>query len=170
MQLESNRLLIRPTNIEDRSFVYKLLNTPGWIEHIGDRSVHSPYDAQLYIENRMLPQFEKLGYGNNTVILKSTNKKIGSCGLYNREGLVGVDIGFAFLPEYQGKGYAFEASEKVLNYAKDTLKLPFVQGITGETNYASQALLRKLGLTYRETIQIPEIPIPSLVYRIDFHL
>lgn len=45
---------------------------------------------------------------SNTVIRKLDNVKIGTCGLYDREGIDGVDIGFAFLPEYEKKGFAFE--------------------------------------------------------------
>lgn len=168
MQLESNRLILRPASIQDKVFYFKLLNSPGWLQYIGDRSVHSPYDAQVYIETRMLSQYERLGFGNNTVILKSNGEKIGSCGLYSREGLDGVDIGFAFLPEYHKKGYAYEAASEILEYAHDVLKLPFIQGITGEDNIASQSLLEKLGLQYLETKQIEGIFKPSMVYRLDF--
>ena len=41
---------------------------------------------------------------------------MGSCGLYDREGLDGVDIGFAFLPQFEGQGFGFEAAKKVARF------------------------------------------------------
>ena len=95
---ETERLFIRPTSLEDAPFIFELLNPPKWKKFIGDRNIHSIKDAEAYIENKMLPQLEKLGYTNNTVIRKFDRQKIGSCGLYNREGIEGVDIGFSLLP------------------------------------------------------------------------
>ncbi|HAH25695.1 MAG TPA: GNAT family N-acetyltransferase, partial [Prolixibacteraceae bacterium] len=61
----------------------------------------------------------RLGYGNFTVTRKSDRVKIGICGLFDREGLEGIDIGFAFLPEYERKGYAFESADKLKDKAFD---------------------------------------------------
>ena len=91
---ETDRLYLRPTTVVDASFIMELLNTPKWIKYIGDRNIKSVADAALYIENKMLPQLEELGYSNYTVIRKSDLQKIGSCGLYNRKGIDGIDIGF----------------------------------------------------------------------------
>jgi hypothetical protein len=46
----------------------------------------------------MTPQLKKLGFSSYTVIRKTDNAKVGSSGLYDREGLEGIDLGFAFLP------------------------------------------------------------------------
>lgn len=105
MILETERLRLRSTSEEDADFVYRLLNSPQWLKYIGDRKVYSIEDARGYIQKKMLPQLERLGHSNFTVIRKSDGARMGSCGLYDREGLEGVDIGFAFLPEYEGQGY-----------------------------------------------------------------
>ena len=75
---ETDRLFIRPTVEEDAAFILELLNTPKWIQFVGDRNVHTEADAQNYIRMRMMPQLERLGYSNNTVILKEGMVKIGS--------------------------------------------------------------------------------------------
>lgn len=80
---KTERLIIRPTSIDDAAFINELLNSPKWKQYIGDRNINSVGDASAYIINKMLPQLEKLGYSNNTVIRKSDGKKIGTCGLYN---------------------------------------------------------------------------------------
>lgn len=153
--LETERLMIRPTSVEDASFILELLNTPKWIKYIGDRNVRTIEEAQKYIEIKMLPQLARLGYTNNTVILKETNQKIGVCGLFKREGLENLDIGFAFLPEFETKGYGFESSGKILEFAFFTLNAKAVSGITSKNNFASQKLLLKLGFTYQNNIILP---------------
>ena len=105
---ETERLIIRPTSEEDAHFIFQLLNSPKWLEYIGDRNIKSIEEAKEYIRKKMTPQLIKLGYSNYTIISKKDQQKIGTCGLYDREGLDGIDIGFAFLPNYEGKGFGFE--------------------------------------------------------------
>jgi len=38
---------------------------------------------------------------------------LGVCGLYDRAGIEGIDIGFALLPAYKNKGYAFELANEI---------------------------------------------------------
>ncbi|WP_418510274.1 GNAT family N-acetyltransferase [Corallibacter sp.] len=152
---ETERLLLIPTTTKDASFVFELLNTPKWKANIGDRQIHSIEDAEKYITQKMLPQLEKYGYSNYTVIIKETNTKIGSCGLYNREGIDGVDIGFAFLPEFEGYGYAFEAASRVKQAAFQDFSLNKISAITLPSNTSSIKLIEKLGLTFIEKVTIP---------------
>ena len=56
--LETERLILKPTQPEDASFLLALLNSPKWLEHIGDRNVHSIAEAEQYIVERMLPQLD----------------------------------------------------------------------------------------------------------------
>jgi RimJ/RimL family protein N-acetyltransferase len=152
---ETERLILQPTNEDDADFIMELLNTPKWLSFIGDRNVHTPDEARVYIRNRILKQFGALGYGNYTVIRKEDHRKIGSCGLYKRDGLDSADIGFAFLPEYEGKGYGYEAASKILTEAVDSFGLDHIQGITVRENAASRKLLEKLGLSYTKMITLP---------------
>lgn len=151
---ETERLFIRPTTEEDADFIFELLNTPKWIKHIGDRNVQSADDARNYINEKMKPQLESLGYTNNTVIRRSDGVKIGTCGLYDREGLEGVDIGFAFLPAYEKQGYAFESAARILKAAFEDFNIELVSAITIEKNTDSQNLIKKLGLKFIKMIKI----------------
>jgi len=153
---ETDRVIIRPTQLDDASFLLELMNTPKWIRFIGDRKVHSEEDAKKYMEERMFPQLERLGYSNNTVIRKSDHVKIGTCGLYDREGLDGVDIGFAFLPQYEGQGYAFESSNKLMELAQNIWNLRRIGAITLEDNKSSQRLLERLGLRFQKVMKLEE--------------
>lgn len=153
--LETDRLILKPSGIEDADFVFRLLNTPKWIQFIGDRGVYSIEDAEKYIQERMLPQYERLGFGNFTVIRKSDGMKMGSCGIYDRIGIEGLDIGFAFLPEFEGKGYGFEAAMAVKDAAFTQFGLKHLGAITTSDNVSSQKLLEKIGLKFSKNIQLP---------------
>lgn len=164
---ETERLFIVPTSENDAEFILQLLNTPKWIQNIGDRNVHSVEMARDYIVDRMLSQLKKLGFSNYTLIRKIDNVKIGSCGLYDREGLEGVDIGFAFLPEYERKGFAFEAANKIKDVAFNEFGLKTICAITSKNNSASQKLLEKLGLELKGTTTLPTNNEELLLYKID---
>lgn len=164
---ETERLFLSPTSIEDAAFVLELLNSPKWIQNIGDRKVHSLEDAEAYIRTKMLPQVQALGFGNYTLIRKSDGAKMGSSGLYNRDGIEGVDIGFAVLSEFEGKGYSFEAANKLMELAKGEFQLSKVSGITLKTNKASQGLLEKLGLKFSKMIQIPNDDEELMLYELN---
>jgi DNA-3-methyladenine glycosylase I len=161
----TKRLIIRPTTISDSPFIFELLNTPKWIKNIGDRNINSIKDAEVYIKTKMLPQLKKLGYSTYTVIRKSDGIKAGTCGLYDREGVDGIDIGFAFLPQFEKKGYAFESVGKLKELAIHDFKIPQISAITIKENKASQNLLEKLGLKFEKTVNLPNDDAELLLYK-----
>lgn len=162
---ETERLIIRPTSENDADFIFQLLNTPKWIEFIGNSNVKSVKDAKKYINTKMIPQLERLGYSNYTLIRKEDNKKIGTCGLYDREGLEGIDIGFAFLPEYEKKGYAFEAAKRIKDAAFNEFGIDSISAITTKDNISSQRLLEKLGLKLTGTTKIQQDKEDLFLYK-----
>ena len=144
--LETERLQLRKLTLNDAPFVHKLMNTEGWLQFIGDRSIHTIKDAEAYIEKNYLSSYAKHGYGPYLVELREGGAPIGSCGLYMRNNLDYPDVGYAFLPEYGGKGYASEAAIEVMAFA-EKLGLTKILGITDKNNTASIRLLEKLGLS-----------------------
>ncbi len=162
---ETERLILEPTSPKDASFIYELLNSPKWKKYIGDRNVNSVEDARVYIDTKMQPQLEKLGYSNYTVIRKTDHKKIGTCGLYDREGVEGVDIGFAFLPQYEKKGYALEAANKLKEISINEFGLVQISAITTKDNVSSQKLLEKLGLKFSKIVTMPNDNQEFLLYK-----
>ncbi|MGB7843504.1 MAG: GNAT family N-acetyltransferase [Salinimicrobium sp.] len=152
---ETQRLLLRPSTEEDADMLLALFNSPNWIKYIGDRKVRTLEDAAKYIRERMRPQLERFGFSNNTVMRKSDGAKLGCCGLFVREGLQGVDIGYGFLPQYEGRGYALEAASRVKLAGIEDFGLREIQGFTSAANFASQKLLLKLGLKQDGEISLP---------------
>jgi len=161
---ETERLILKPTTIADAEFIKTLYNSPKWIEFIGDRKINTVKDAENYILSKLTPQMERLGYGNYTIIRKSDGEKVGSCGLYDREGVSGVDIGFALLPDFERKGYAYESVNHLKEIGFNDFKLNQISGITSKKNKASQDLLMKIGLKFEKNILLPNETEEILLY------
>jgi len=152
---ETTRLILRPVIIEDAEFYFHLMNSPKWVQFIGDRHLKSPEDAALYIQQKMLPDWEKNDFGNFTIIRREDLVRIGTCGLFVREGLNGVDLGFALLSEYEGQGYAYEAASKIKDVAYEAFHLPELLAIALPENTDSLKLLKKMGFHAVGTTTLP---------------
>ncbi len=163
---ETERLLLKPTSKDDAEFILRLFNTPKWLKYIGDRNVNTVEEARLYIKMRMIPQMERLGFSNYTILRKSDEEKIGICGLYDRAGLDGLDIGFALLPEFEGNGYAFEAALKLKQVAFDEFDITKIQAITSQDNISSQKIIEKLGLKLIGLVKLPNDTEELFLYTI----
>lgn len=169
LQIEDNfyetaRLILRPMSLEDGEFILDLYNRPKFIQFIGDRNLKIVSDAENYIKNRFLPQMERLGFGNYLMITKDENLKIGAIGIFEREGLDVVDIGFSLLDEFEGKGYAYEAGLKIKSIGMDDFGLKKISAITTKDNFSSQKLIEKLGLKFQKFVNIPEDPEELMYY------
>jgi len=163
-EFETERLLIKPTSVRDAEFIYQLMNTPKFIKYVGDRKIKSIEEAENYIQLKMLPQLNDLGYSNYSLIRKSDDSKIGTCGLYDRDGMDGIDIGFALLPEYGGLGYAYESANRLKKAAFEEFEIEEIKAITSKENISSQRLLEKLGLEMTGTIKLPNEDDELLLY------
>jgi [ribosomal protein S5]-alanine N-acetyltransferase len=154
--ISTSRLTLRPFSIVDASFLIKLMNAPNWLQYIGDRNIRSLAEATHYIQEKLIRSYRELGFGLLHVSITATKTPIGMCGLVKRKGLFYPDLGFAILPEFEGKSYTSEAIEAVMLFALQELKLEAIQGITTADNLASIRLLEKAGMTYKINTTLPE--------------
>ena len=142
---ETERLSIRQFNKQDTAFIIRLLNEETFIQNIADKKVRNQADALNYLTNGPISSYQKNGFGLNIVLLKGTNTPIGMCGLLKRDELDFPDLGYALLPEYCAKGYAYEASTAVLNHEMSSHSLIKVLAVTFPSNFSSNGLLKKIG-------------------------
>ncbi|MGE7948192.1 GNAT family N-acetyltransferase [Lysinibacillus sp. NPDC093688] len=152
--IETERLTLRLQTTDDADFILELVNDPSWLEFIGDRGVRTVEDAREYIVNGPIRMYEQSGFCFYLVERKEDQSPVGICGFVKRESLEDVDIGFAFLPKYCGKGYAYEAASATLAYGLDTLGLNRIVAITTQDNHASAKLLEKIGLKFEGLVQL----------------
>jgi RimJ/RimL family protein N-acetyltransferase len=152
--LETTRLVLRWLEMGDADFILQLVNEPSWLRFIGDKGIRTVDDARNYIETGPVAMYRRFGFGLFLVELKESGESIGICGLIKRDTLEDVDLGFAFLPAFWGKGYAFESATAVMEYGRRTFALTRLLAITSPENEASVRLLEKLGFHFERLARL----------------
>lgn len=164
MILETNRLLLRKFVLEDAPFILDLVNSEGWLRYIGDRNIKTIEQALEYLKKGPLSTYEKYGYGLSMVLRKEDQVPVGMCGILHRDWLLIPDIGFALLPEFQGKGYALEIVRAVLHFTEDNYGFDKIGAITLKENLKSIQLLEKLAFRFTKTVYSPGSTDQLLLY------
>lgn len=164
--LESLRLRIRPFHNSDLPRLFQIKQAIGWVDS-QKTAEQQLLDEATYLEwavrnERQLAQLDQPPYGDRAVVLKATDQLIGSVGLvpcvdvYGQlPGLGGqanchatAEVGLLWLidPAYQGKGFASEAAQSLIDYAFGPMRLQRLIATTEYDNLASQAVMGKLGM------------------------
>lgn len=153
--LETSRLKLRELEQADAAFIFELLNTPRWIQFIGDRQIRTIIDAAAYIQ-----KIKETVFTNYWVVMvKEQQQPIGVITFMKRDYLDHYDIGFAFLPAYFKQGYGYEAAQALLDKVKsDGTHTEIVATVLRE-NTSSIQLLEKLGLTFNKEIVVNNEPL-----------
>ncbi len=151
---ETERLIIRQFDLSDTEFILRLLNDESFIRHIADKNVRTQEDAVNYLANGPISSYGTYGFGLYLVLLKSEKTPIGMCGLVKRGELDLPDLGYAFLPEFCGKGYASEAAEIILKEEMSAHSLHTVLAITFPDNLRSNNLLKNIGFSLKGTMEL----------------
>jgi RimJ/RimL family protein N-acetyltransferase len=155
--LETERLTLRELDSAiDAEFIFELLNSPKFLKYIGDRGVRSIEQAQDFIENRYKQSYREHGFGLYMVELKDDRRSIGMCGFVRRDSLPEPDLGFAFLPDFEGKGCGFESSAALLRYGSEKFGFKRILAITSQDNDVSVKLLEKLGFRFARIFTTPD--------------
>lgn len=154
--IETERLALRELEAGlDEPFVLELLNTPGFMENIGDRGVRDLDGARRYILDGPSASYAQNGYGLWRVARRDDDTPLGICGLVRRDGLDAPDVGYAFVERAWGQGYAVEAAAAALDYGRRVLGLERILAITKPGNTASMRVLEKIGLRFEKMITLP---------------
>lgn len=157
VELTTARLRIRPFSLDDAPFVLRLLNEPSFIQIIADKGVRDLDDARRYLREGPLASYQRHGFGLWCVDLAEPGGPIGMAGLLKRDYLDHIDLGYAFLPEHTGAGYALEAAAAVMDHARTSLGVRRVLAIVNEHNARSIRLLEKLGFVGEGMIRMPGV-------------
>ena len=130
---------MKPVTVGDAELMLAIWNDPAFIRNVTDRGIRTLEQSRDAIKSGAQKLFEGYGYGPYCMSLKSDGSMIGICGLFKRDNLDDPDIGFGVLPDYVGKGYAGEAAQAVVDYARDTLKIGV---LTARMGFSLTCLLR----------------------------
>ena len=143
--LETPRLLIRNLTAEDADAVFAMRRDPEIM-----RFIREPQENILETVNwiaMITGHMETTGIGFMAVIEKESGHFLGWCGLWVLKETSEIEIGYAVKKESWGKGYATEASQRVLRYAFEDLSLERVVAVAYPENSASINIMKKLGMS-----------------------
>ncbi|MGO2128090.1 MAG: GNAT family N-acetyltransferase [Pseudoalteromonas prydzensis] len=142
--MNTKRLVIRHGQLSDAPFILSLLNQPSFYRYIADKGIYTKQQAEEYLQKTFIDGHQQQGFGPY-IVANKRGVAIGMVGLFQRAALAVPDIGFAFLEQYTGQGFAYEAAAKLLSVYQG--KFPQIAAIADVDNKLSHKLLNKLGFT-----------------------
>jgi RimJ/RimL family protein N-acetyltransferase len=161
----TGRLQFHPLVPADDAFILELLNAPGFLANIGDRGVRELGQAREYIAQGPATGYARHGFGLWKICLREDGAPVGICGLIRRDELAFPDLGYALLPQYEGRGLATEAGRAALAHGFRALGMRRIVAIVTPENHGSRAVLGKLGM--RESGNLVKDGKALLVYGLD---
>lgn len=144
--LESDRIRLRLPRSNDLDNIFRLGSNPRVMQFITPGKVQSRSEARIDLQKRIATACDDLGYWVAEV--RQTGEFLGWMALKQMEDKKEVEMGYRFLEEYWGKGYATEGGRKILEYAFRTLYLERVAAVALEENRASTRVMEKLGMRF----------------------
>ena len=154
--IETRRLSIREMTEADAGFYLAMLSDPDFKTHIADRGVRTEDQAVAHMHDRVFASYDAHGFGMWLVSRSSDSAPIGMAGLVKRDFLENVDLGYAFLPEGRGAGYATEAAAGVIDYALREFGIDRLSAIVSPANSASMRVLERLGFDHVGRVRMPD--------------
>lgn len=153
MKLETARLMFRPLVTSDDVHLFELDSNPEVHTYLGNNPVTDIQQVRDVITN-IQAQYQEFGTGRMATLLKATGEFIGWAGLKRERNVNGCDVfydlGYRFMPQYWGKGYASEAADFFVKYGFEVLKLATINAYADVDNEASRRVLEKAGLKFVE--------------------
>ncbi len=157
---ETERLILRPLELTDADRMHLLDRDPEVMKYIGMptlSSVEETRDVIGYIRK----QYDDFGIGRFAVVEKESGLLVGWSGLkFNDSEVNGFkdfyELGYRFLPETWGKGYASETGKAFVDKFFDEMKLKNLYAYAHSENGASNHVLTKLGFTKTGTFTEPD--------------
>jgi RimJ/RimL family protein N-acetyltransferase len=156
----SPRLLFREFTLEDADLIYDLNSDDEVTKYVHELPTTKEVAKQTLVYT-ILPQYEQNNFGRWAVQLKDTTEFIGWCGLKYRKDLKLIDLGYRFKRKFWGNGYATEAAQRTIEYAKDPLNLSEICAFAHIDNIASWKVLEKCGMQFTGLATVDNCPAKS---------
>ncbi|TYS86170.1 GNAT family N-acetyltransferase [Rossellomorea aquimaris] len=138
-KIQTERLVLRPRAEKDFPNMIKMFNNDEVREFLG---INPPRD-----EHSMLEMVRNRTETKWAVTLKDTDEFIGDVMIPEiAEGYLG-EIGYRFMREHWGCGFAYEAVSAVIEHCKSTLNLKRLCATIDNKNMPSKKLIEKLRFT-----------------------
>lgn len=149
--LETERLILTPIQLEDMSLLVELDSNPVVMRFITNGKPQTEEHYRKRIPELIAYMDKNPGLGLWIARLKSTNEFIGWYILKHLPNNGEVEVGFRIKEQFWNKGYSTEAGKALLKHGFETLGLEKIAAIVRPDNFASQAVIKKIGLQEKGT-------------------
>ncbi|HDR7795761.1 TPA: GNAT family N-acetyltransferase [Bacillus luti] len=149
--IHTKRLFMRKPLIEDVDQFYSILKEKVVGKWLAKSRGMSKEEVNDYI-GQLISHWEQYDFGVWLLINRNTRKLIGHCGLRKIDETGEIEIMYLLDPEYWGNGYASEAANASIQYAKEMMNVKRIIARVKIANENSKKLLRNLGFTYTHDI------------------
>ncbi len=154
MQIETERLILRRFTPDDAGEYFPLAADPDINRYTGQTLAHTVEQVRQLLIDHPIRDYDVVGYGRMACIEKSSGRLIGFSGMKYLADLQETDIGYRFVRDAWGKGYATESAAVLMRQCIDEFNLRRVIGLAYRQNTGSTKVLKKLGLAYEREIDI----------------
>jgi RimJ/RimL family protein N-acetyltransferase len=151
--MHTERLFLRPFTPDDAEEYWPLVSFPEVLRYTGEQPQMSLEGVRQILLSRPIRDYSVHGFGRMACIEKSSGRLVGFSGLKYLEDLREVDVGYRFLPDCWGKGYATESAHALMQDGIDKHGITRIIGLVQPENAASVRVLNKLGLTFERKIR-----------------
>lgn len=151
--IETRRLLLSEFTMDDAPLLLELNKDPDVTRFTGDPILDLTQATQL-LEQVIIPQYRLYRHGRWAVYNKAKNDFIGWCGLKFVSERREIDLGYRFMKNAWGKGYATESAFASIQYGFSKLNLERIVGRAVPENLASIKVMEKCGMSYIRTEKI----------------
>ena len=163
----SDRLLLKPFNDADVELMQKLDSDEQVVRFLGNGKIKT-YEESKKNLSKILTDYQIYGLGLFAAYRKDNHDFIGRSGLipWILDDTLVWEIGYSFIRDVWGKGFATEAARMLVGRARDNLHVTHVVSIIHPHNAASIHIAQKIGMNYSRTLKIGDQMLS--VYRLDF--
>jgi RimJ/RimL family protein N-acetyltransferase len=158
MQIETERLILRRFTVDDAEEYFPLVGDAEVNRFTGQTLVKTIDEVREILLNYPIRDYEVVGYGRMACIEKSSGRLIGFSGMKYLEDLKDADVGYRFVKDAWGKGYATESASVLMQQCIRDFALKRVIGLVDRSNTGSSSVLKKLGLTFEREIKLDSYP------------
>lgn len=146
-QLETDRLLIRPWQAQDRTSFTSLMQDTEVTRYVNAGLAYTEKDVDEFLarQSRQLAEHDMC---MGAVVEKSSNRVIGIAGTQPLGTTGDLEIGWIFAREVWGKGYATEAGAAAMHHVLETVGRRRVVAIIDPPNEPSKRVAARLGMQY----------------------
>ena len=146
---EMPRVRVRQVVGADEVSMYSVYGDPVAARWVDDGEPIAREDCARWIEVTQR-NYTKYGYGMSAVEWRKTGAVIGFVGLVHPGGQKEAEVKYSFLREFWGQGIGTETVQGMVTYGQREHGLREIIATLNPANRASQRVLEKAGLSFRE--------------------